>query len=95
MKLAFPDKARLAPDRQVHSSFLQAVLPRYPSTFEEGLGIQRGFKTWICVDLNGQPRFYPAWSVPYALGDLVDKELTHLELEGTIDPVQISEWAAQ
>ena len=79
---------------QVHSASLQAVLARYPSVFEEGLGTLRGFKARIYVDPNAQPRFYPARSVPYALRDLVDKELTRLEQEGTIEPVQISEWAA-
>ena len=78
----------------VHSHSLQMVLGRYPSVFEDGLGTLRGFKAKIYVDPNAEPRFNPARSVPYALRDLVDKELTRLQQEGTLEPVEISEWAA-
>ena len=48
----------------------------------------------IYVDPNSEPRIIPARSVPYALRDLVDKELTHLQKDGTLKLVEISEWAA-
>ena len=59
-----------------------------------GLGTLKGFKAKIYVDPNAEPRFIPARSVPYALRDLVDKELTRLQEAGVIEPVEISEWAA-
>ena len=66
------------------------MLARYPSVFQGGLyfeGVQS-------QDLETQPRLNPARSVPYSLRDLVDKELTHLQEVGTLEPVEISEWAA-
>ena len=44
-------------------------------------------------DPDARPRFYPARSVPYALRDLVNKQLQRLQEEGTLEPVEISEWA--
>ena len=48
----------------------------------------------IYVDPDARPAFYPARSVPYALRDKVDMELDRLKEEGTLEPVEISEWAA-
>ena len=78
----------------VHTSSLQAVLARYPSVFKDGLGTLQGFKAIIYVDPNAKPSFNPASSIPYALRDLVDKELERLQSEGTLEPVEISEWEA-
>ena len=55
------------------------------------MGTLKGFTAKIYVDPTAEPRFHPARSVPYALRDLVDKELTHLQEAGTLE---ISEWAA-
>ena len=71
----------------VHSPSLQAVLARYPSVFQDGLGTLKGFKA---VDPDARPRVYPARSVPYALRDLVNKQLQRLQEEGTLEPVEKS-----
>ena len=78
----------------VHTASLQAVLARYPAVFKEGLGTLKGFQAKIYVEPNATPAFNPARSVPYALRDLVDKELERLQGEGTLELVEISEWAA-
>ena len=49
---------------------------------------------FIYVDANAEPKFHPARSVPYALRDVVDDELTRLQEVETLEPVEISEWAA-
>ena len=69
---------------RVHSPSLQSVLDRYPSVFQDGLGTLRGFKAKIYVDSTAEPNFHPARSVPYALRDLVDKELRRLQEVGTL-----------
>ena len=46
------------------------------------------------MDPDAPPRFYPARSVPYALRDKVEKELQRLQDDGTLEPVEIAEWAA-
>ena len=72
----------------VHSASLQAVLARYPSVFKEGLGTVKGFEEKISVDPSATPTFNHARSVPYAFRDLVDKELKHLQREGTLEPLR-------
>ena len=78
----------------IHSDPVQTVLDRHPSVFREGLGTLNGFKAKIYVDPDAQPRFFRARPVPYAFRDKVDKELERLQGEGTIEPVEISDWAA-
>ena len=77
-----------------HTVSLQAVLDRHQEVFQEGLGTMKGFKAKIYVDPDARPAFYPARSVPYALREKVDMELDRLKEEGTLEPVEISEWAA-
>ena len=62
--------------------------------FQDGLGTLKGYKAKIYVDPDAPPRFHSARSVPYALRDKVDKELQRLQEEGTLEPVEIAEWAA-
>ena len=78
----------------VHNNALQEVLDSHAEVFQEGLGTMKGFKVKIYVDTNAAPRFNRARSVPYALRDKVDQELDRLTKEGTLEPVEISEWAA-
>lgn len=61
--------------------------------FGRNLGTLKGFKAKICVDPEAHPKFCKARPVPYAMRGLVDKELERLQAEGTIEPVQFSDWA--
>ena len=58
------------------------------------MGTLQGHKVRIIADHEATPRFCKARSVPYALRDKVDDELSWLVEEGTLVPVQFSEWAA-
>ena len=79
--------------KEIHH--VHSVCPcSYPSVFKEGLGTLRGFQAKIHVDPQATPQFHPARSVPYALRDKVNQELQRLERDGTIEPVDIAEWAA-
>ena len=62
--------------------------------FKEELGTLKGFKAKIYIDPDAPPRFHSARSVPFAMRDLVEKELQHLQEEGTLEPVEMAEWAA-
>ena len=78
----------------VHTLPLQGVLQQHSSIFEEGLGTLKGCEAKIYVDQDAQLKFHRARSVPYALRDKVDEELKRLQEEGTLEPVEIAEWAA-
>ena len=79
---------------QVHNAALYSLLNKYTDVFSEGLGTLKGFKAKIYVDPDAPPRFHAARSVPFALRDLVERELQRLQTEGTIEPVEMAEWAA-
>ena len=59
-----------------------------------GLGTLRGHEVKIVTDPEATPRSCKARSVPYALRDKVDAELSRLVEEGTLEPVQFADWAA-
>ncbi len=83
--------------RTIHSvahSPIQALSDRYFSIFKEGLGTLQGYKAKIYIDPGATPKFCRAKNVPYALREKVDTELKRLVEEGTIEPVEISNWVA-
>ena len=77
----------------VHTPSLNAVLDSYPAVFLGGQGTLQGFKAKIYVDPNAKPSFHRALSVPYVLRDKVEAELQRLQEEGTIESVEMAEWA--
>ena len=78
----------------VKSGPIQTVLNSHSAVFQSGLGALRGYQAAIEVDETAAPRFSKARSVPYAYRDLVEKELDRLVQEGTVEPVEFSEWAS-
>ncbi len=71
--------------KAVSSNDLQAKLRIYDDVFQPGLGNYKGFQARIDVDPEANPRFYKARTV---------KELDRLVQEGTLEPVEHSDWAA-
>lgn len=61
--------------------------------FKGVLGTLKGATAKIYVDPDAKPPYFKARSQPYALKDKVEKELSRLEKEGMIEPVNFSEWA--
>ena len=78
----------------VRSESLQSVLDKYSTVFQEGLGTLEGFEAKIHVDPDARPRYFRHRSVPYAMRDKVEAELERLQAEGTLEPVDVSDWAA-
>ena len=72
---------------------LHELLAKYPEVFQEGLGSLKGYEAKINVDPNATPRFHKARSVPYAMREKVEAELDRLVAEGTLVPVEYSDWA--
>ena len=62
--------------------------------FREELGTLKGFQAHIELVPNASPRFYKARTVPYTLRDKVEETLKALVEEGTLEPVEFSNWAA-
>ena len=73
---------------------IQNLLQKHSGVFQEGLGTLTGFKAKIQVDPSAQPKYCKSRSVPYFLREKVEKELNRLVAEGTLEPVEVADWAA-
>ena len=56
---------------QVQSESLKAVLDKYPSFFQDGLGTMRGFEVKVYVGPEAKAKFWRARTDPYTLKDKV------------------------
>ena len=73
---------------------LQELLSKYDVLFQECLGTFKAYEARIEVDPGATPRFCKAHTVPYAMREKVEEELDRLVAEGTLEPVDYSDWAA-
>ena len=73
---------------------LQELLAKYSEVFDKGLGTFKGEEISIAVDSDATPRFHKARPLPYAMRQTVEDELVRLVEEGTLKPVDYTEWAA-
>ena len=83
--------------RDIHAiqfSPLQALLDKYHTVFQETLGTLQNFKALIYVDPNAKPKYCKARPIPYAVKAKLEEELDRLVAQGTLEPVQMSEWAS-
>ena len=70
------------------------ILEKYPLLFSESLGTLKGFAAKIYVPSDAKPQYYKPRPVPYSIKDQLRRELDRLVQEGTLEPVEFSEWAA-
>ena len=80
-------------EKQVESR-LEKLINQYSEVFEKGLGTFTGPKAKIHVEVDAEPKFCKARSVPYAMKGKIEEELKRLQDEGTFESVQFSEWTA-
>ena len=77
----------------VHNASPNELLEKHRVVFDSDLGTAKGFKAKIIVDSSVSPKFLRARSIPYFYREKVEAELDKLVAEGTIEPVEHSEWA--
>ena len=70
------------------------MLEKHKAVFEPGLGKVTGYEAKILVDPEARPKYCKARTVPYFYQEKVERELDRLVEEGTLEPVEHSEWAA-
>lgn len=70
------------------------MLDKYKSVFDEGLGEFKNYEVQLEVDPTAKPQFSKARTVPYAMRKGVEEEIDRLVAEGTLEPVEYSDWAA-
>ena len=62
--------------------------------FQDALGTLQNFKAHIYSDPTAKPKYCKARPIPYAVKAKVKEELDWLVAQGTLEPVQMSEWAS-
>ena len=75
---------------KVQDNPLDGILAQYQQVFQEGLGTLVGYNAQIQMD----PKFCKARTVPNAYQELVNKELDRLVEQGILTPVSFADWAA-
>ena len=78
----------------MHNATLSELLDKYKRVFGSDLGTAKGFKAKIIVETNATPKLLRARSIPYFYREKIEVELEKLVAEGTLTPVEHSEWAA-
>ena len=78
----------------LHNATLNELLEKHRAVFGSDLGTAKGFKAKIIVESSASPKFLRARSLPYFFREKVEAELEKLVADGTLEPVEHSEWAA-
>ena len=73
---------------------LEEILTDHSNLFKDELGTIKGTSAKLHINPDARPRFFRPRSVPYALWTRVNQALEKLQVEGIIEPVEFSEWAA-
>ena len=76
------------------SKEVNALLQKYSSVFQPGIGKLKDFTAQFSLKANSQPRNMKHRNVPYSLREKVDKELERLQKDDILEPVKSSEWAS-
>ena len=72
---------------------MERLLARFSHVFKPGVGTIVGYQADVRLKEGTKPVFKKCRSVAYALQPLLDAELTRLQSEGILEPVQTSKWA--
>lgn len=73
---------------------LESVLKRYESVFTDKLGHIHPYEAKLHVKPEAPPKFHRPRPVPYAIKEAIGEELDRMEVEGIIEKVTHSDWAA-
>ena len=80
----------------VHNSLLtlQQLTQKHAEVFQPELGTIKGFEAHLHLKDGTKPQFQRPCSVPFAIKESVGREIDRLVENGTLYPVEHSEWAA-
>ena len=75
-------------------SKVETLVQKYPEVFQSGLGTMNSSKAHLHMKEGVKPKFGRPRPVPFAIKELVGKELDKLEEAGIVVKEDYSEWAA-
>jgi len=75
------------------TSELERLLDDHADVFSSSAGCLQGVAVKLHLRPEATPKFCKARQPPYALRDSIEEELSRLQRDGIIEPVEFSEWA--
>ena len=84
------DDVQVVGEIQDREDKLSAILHKYQSVFESGLGKYKGPEADFPISDGVTPKFLPAQPVPFARRQAVERELERLKEEEIIEEVRTS-----
>ena len=96
-RLAAAHTIRLASIKVVYvtkNSKVEALIRKYTEVFQSVLGTMKSFRAHLHLKEGSKPKFCRPRTVPFAIKDIVGKELDRLEEAGIVIKENFSEWAA-
>ena len=88
------DWTKITAIRTVRLKSLNALMQQHSAIFSDTLGTVEPFRATLHVQPDATPKFCKPRSVPFAIKEVVGKELDCLEEQGILQKVSHSEWAA-
>ena len=82
-----------ADGKGVDQNKLKEILAKHEAVFDGKLGKVEGTYVTLCVETEAKPKYFKPMSVPYMLKKKIGDKLGRQEREGTISPVEFSQWA--
>ena len=76
------------------STKVEVLIKKYPEVFQTDLGTMKSFKAHLHLKEGSKPKFYKPRTIPFAIKNVVGKELDRLEEAGIVIKENYSEWAA-
>ena len=73
---------------------IKEVLDKHEAVFDGNIGCLKDAKVALQANEAAKPKFLKPRTVPYLLREKVEKQLSKMEQQGIISPVQHSQWAA-
>ena len=71
---------------------LNEILSKFDSVFDDQLGTMTNITAHLEIE-DGEPKFFRPRPIPYALRQGVENEINRLVANGTLSPVDYSDWA--
>lgn len=72
---------------------VKTFVTKFPEVFADGIGLAKKFTASIQLKPDSRPVFRKARTVPFALRDRIEAELSKMVSDGVLEPVQYSEYA--
>ena len=88
------DWPKLLGQNMIHKMDTDMLKQEFPDVFKEELGLLQGIEAVIELKECSKPKFCKSRPIPFALREQVEEAIRKQVLDGELEPVDRSDWAA-